>query len=101
MDLECEESPALRFSDLPRARILLSKFEISKVNGRIPMVDYKKGAREAEILLARAPGKVEASLSRARESRARWSIRLFKKAKRRFLDGFIARLEEHQRKAIF
>lgn len=64
------------------------------------MVDFKKGAREAEILLARAPEKVEAALSRARDSRARWSIRFFNKTKRRFLDGFIGRLEEHQRRVV-
>lgn len=53
------------------------------------------GRSEAEILIRTAPVLATSILEQARRDRRRWSTRLFQPARREFLDGFIAVLEDY------
>src|SRR3954470_7517383 len=59
------------------------------------MPHFYHGTSEANLLIQSSPGMVSYWLAKARQDRRNWSIRLFQPEKRRFLDGFIAGLEEH------
>lgn len=57
---------------------------------------FEKGLRQARSVIRREPGAVEYWLARARRSRRRPKTWLFDWKKRRFLNGFIAGLEQHR-----
>jgi hypothetical protein len=59
------------------------------------MTHYSAGLEHAELLVRKTPGEATFWLYRARQGRRRWSTRLFRLSKRRFLDGLIAGLEAH------
>ena len=61
---------------------------------------FQYGLRQASRVIHYTPGGVNHWLDRARRSRRRWSTRWLLPRKRRFLDGFIAGLEEYLANAL-
>jgi hypothetical protein len=57
---------------------------------------FHKGFRQADRVAEKEPHLVAYWLDRARRGRRRWRTRLLDWKKRRFLDGFIARLESFE-----
>lgn len=59
------------------------------------MTHYSAGLEHADMLVRKTPEEATYWLFRARQGRRRWSTRLFRTRKRRFLDGLITGLEAH------